>query len=390
MKITFRTTPLPPVAQEVVPTARSMCDGYRWWLGADENQRRRFAESRRRVVERHAGRAWGAHPDHIQEQYTSGSTGRRKHYRWGPGFKAVDWFFHRLVRSGAKTHKTASIQFHKLSDTGGANAISAIDGDIPRCDVTKHIYLSVEGRGEVPGLRDAIRGHNVYTSASTFAILDAYVGLSDIIDPDALVMFTGEALPVDLRERLLDKGLDVRDFMRCWDGGATFFTCQYGNRHWVDYLAPTRVEDGRLISDDLFNVVQPHLGYHNGDVVERVFGKLCPCGEVCSDTTFQNRTASHALVTPSGILATYEMLFDLFWNGMGVGRERVAAVCFGRFPGDVDYKLRVHYMVSDLADPDAAERAAGVLFFSCLGVRVEFVRGVEASRYKLRKIFYVE
>jgi len=70
------------------------------------------------------------------------------------------------------------------------------------------------------------------------------------------------------------------DHMKCWDGGASFFTCKNGTYHLNDNFAWT-VEgpDHKMISTDYFNLASPFINYWNGDLCEisKEYHK-CNCG----------------------------------------------------------------------------------------------------------------
>lgn len=69
------------------------------------------------------------------------------------------------------------------------------------------------------------------------------------------------------------------DHMRCWDGGATFFTCKYNTYHICDNLAYSRSINNKLITDDYFSVCSPFFNYWNGDYVKIDDNiQLCKCG----------------------------------------------------------------------------------------------------------------
>ena len=70
------------------------------------------------------------------------------------------------------------------------------------------------------------------------------------------------------------------DHMRCWDGGASFFTCKSGTYHLNDNFAWTiQGEDNKFISTDYFNMVAPFINYYNGDLCEiKENYELCSCG----------------------------------------------------------------------------------------------------------------
>jgi len=58
------------------------------------------------------------------------------------------------------------------------------------------------------------------------------------------------------------------DSMRCWDGGATFFTCKYNNYHLMDNLSWVDSKENKLISTDYFSFSAPFINYWNGDLCE--------------------------------------------------------------------------------------------------------------------------
>jgi len=92
------------------------------------------------------------------------------------------------------------------------------------------------------------------------------------------IMFSSEILPPHVRANAKKWFISVIDKMRCWDGGFSFFECRYGTKHVNDELAIVEsLEDGKIISTDLFNHSQLFYKYWNGD-----YGKLsmreCDCG----------------------------------------------------------------------------------------------------------------
>lgn len=77
------------------------------------------------------------------------------------------------------------------------------------------------------------------------------------------------------------------DHMRCWDGGATFMTCQHGTKHLLDGLSWCYSIDGKLVSDDYFSVAYPFYKYWNGDFAEVSQDyELCKCGRYYRHFTF--------------------------------------------------------------------------------------------------------
>lgn len=73
----------------------------------------------------------------------------------------------------------------------------------------------------------------------------------------------------------------ICDHMRCWDGGASFFTCKNKNYHLLDNLCWCEEIDEKLISTDYFSLTCPFIKFWNGDrckIVEKY--NRCSCGRL--------------------------------------------------------------------------------------------------------------
>lgn len=69
------------------------------------------------------------------------------------------------------------------------------------------------------------------------------------------------------------------DHMRCWDGGAVFFTCRDGTYHLLDNVTQHRSVDDKLVTTDYFSLAAPFVNYWNGDLcrIDDTYQK-CTCG----------------------------------------------------------------------------------------------------------------
>jgi hypothetical protein len=91
--------------------------------------------------------------------------------------------------------------------------------------------------------------------------------------------------------KIFDK---VCDHMRCWDGGATFFTCREENYHILDNLSWCEEKNKKLISTDYFSFACPFVNYWNGDYcsIKNKYER-CDCGRIFRDFEFlENRPFS--------------------------------------------------------------------------------------------------
>lgn len=71
------------------------------------------------------------------------------------------------------------------------------------------------------------------------------------------------------------------DHMRCWDGGATFFTCKFGTYHLLDNITYHKSVNNKLITIDYFSLAAPFINYWNGDLckIENEYLR-CECGRL--------------------------------------------------------------------------------------------------------------
>ena len=86
----------------------------------------------------------------------------------------------------------------------------------------------------------------------------------------------------------------ICDHMRCWDGGASFFTCKFGNYHLMDNLSWCEDVEGKLVCTDYFSLPSPFVKYWNGDMckIESKY-KRCECGRLYREFEFlENRPFS--------------------------------------------------------------------------------------------------
>jgi hypothetical protein len=91
-----------------------------------------------------------------------------------------------------------------------------------------------------------------------------------------------EILHKDISYLLSNNLVDnICNHMRCWDGGATFFTCKYDNYHLLDNLSWCYEYEKKLISTDYFSFPSPFVNYWNGDFceIEKNY-KRCQCGRL--------------------------------------------------------------------------------------------------------------
>lgn len=131
-----------------------------------------------------------------------------------------------------------------------------------------------------------------------------------------LVSNTNERLlPSDASFLMMGYAGGVCDHMRCWDGGAGFWTCRHGTYHLMDNLSWCEEEGGKMISTDYFSLPCPFVRYWNGDFcrITDTYTR-CECGRLYRDFEFmQSRPFS---VKGRSILEIRNTIFGLGIKGV--------------------------------------------------------------------------
>jgi hypothetical protein len=116
----------------------------------------------------------------------------------------------------------------------------------------------------------------VYTTPASF-LAASFVLQSCYPIFDCPIMFTGETLFDNTRERALDFFPVVIDKMRCWDTGLSFIECKYGTRHIDDELCLAVENNGQIISTDFFNYAASTIAQITDDIGTIQISE-CRCG----------------------------------------------------------------------------------------------------------------
>jgi hypothetical protein len=243
-------------------------------------------------------RAVGLRDSH--PMWTSGAqTGVSKPFSWGPGFMVFHEFFSRLATAttctaqdmAAAKNVTLLVGTVTCRSDEPSGALQVMYGD-PCSQVFFTNELNVGNRSAMEHifgqlLEQLDNGMLTLCPALLGVMLEdpgcwLLCFLVDLLKSRGIRLgSTFQALPGTVLSKLTNLGLDVRDHMRCWDGGATFFTCSQGRVHWVDMLAPVWTNSrGELISSDAWNASHEFSSYSNGDLCQFGNYELCSCGLV--------------------------------------------------------------------------------------------------------------
>jgi hypothetical protein len=124
--------------------------------------------------------------------------------------------------------------------------------------------------------------------------------------------------------------------MKIWNGGASFFTCPYGNTHWNHCVARILIKNKQLYSSDLFNLSQYFLDYCTDDNLEITKKEMCNCGLVIEENNWQEKLTTIELddnfydfltLKSDFIRASKANPENLIGINFGVGKNKIIIFC---------------------------------------------------------------
>lgn len=342
---------LPWAAHLMSPTPMQLAEAHAWHAGASDEAKAAYRQARMGIISAHSTSS--QRPPCVLMN-TAGSTGISKAYTWGPNFEAMDRFFHKLVFNGSVL-STATLTVKEVGS--GKCSVSVIP--TPGFYAYQKQVVVTVGECNQESIMDTLKKElsccNVISSSSFVNALKGVANLEEAMTRGSILALTGEPFDYEIERRM--PKVRVVDQMRCWDGGATFYTCGYGGRHWVEAVAEVHVDGDELVSTDLFNISQPHIAYRNGDRVKMHQGGRCACGHMLWNITFVNREHIPRVTCPNGGKVTYLDLKGAahtacFHSKVGTLHE----IRFGvGSPGDL--LIEYYIMKADDGDLDKFEQA---------------------------------
>jgi hypothetical protein len=245
------------------------------------------------------------------EVSTTGSTTGMpfKYMRWQSMFHKIEWDYHHnliLDEFGVCDRPNILYFFSENYKTDGDSPIACFGGgsDLAinnhgssRDPIAHHVNFRVyqrDGEGFFRFLFDYVQRHRIdvfFTSPPQIRSMCNFIrkfGVKHKIG--GLLSSTGDRmLPSDADFLSVENQYfeHICDHMRCWDGGASFYTCRRGKYHLMDNLCWVEELEGKMICTDYFNLSSPFVRYWNGDYcqVGKVY-KRCECGRLHRDFKF--------------------------------------------------------------------------------------------------------
>lgn len=267
-------------------------------------------------------------PDHIHK--SSGTTGEPKIYPCGPSTLETISYWRRLTLHGCNYSRVINLNCFGDNDldkraTGGKNIVvqypQGRDFDTLVSFYGPHMNEDMFWRDMTEDYRVPVV---VQVSPHALLKLLHYGFTFSKVPPELVTMYsTGESPDAQNMEYLKTLGLSIREGMRVYDGGASFFTCEHGSKHWDNVLCDITIgQNNELISDDLTNMSSNALGYWNGDRVSVSDMGTCQCGLVRREITFMDRIARSFNI--GGLERDYDDMSMLFKfavkDAMGIDR----------------------------------------------------------------------
>jgi len=250
----------------------------------------------------------------LHESMEVGTTGSTtgapfKYMRWHPAFHKIEWDYHYNVvldEFGVRDDPNILYFFSDHYKTDGSKPIACFgsNSDLAmnnhgssRSPIVHYANFTLYQRDNEAFFRylfDYVRENRIdvlFTSSPQISSMCNYIRKLGVKHPVGyLLSSTGDRiLPADAYFLFVENKYfeHICDHMRCWDGGATFYTCRHRNYHLMDNLSWVEDVEGRMVCTDYFNLASPFVRYWNGDYcrVGKEY-KRCECGRLYRDFEF--------------------------------------------------------------------------------------------------------
>ncbi len=271
-------------------TEQELHDDYALWKSLSPPKRLDFLTRRQSLISENQNN------QSITEkwaEYSSGTSGPKKLMEFGPNACEINNFF---INMAFRDLQYDQVIFIRLV-MEGQNNLNIDKIDIALSDITINKFYNVTWlpvfkvltlnihKLQTNKLYNLItnNGKNkviIYSGPTIFNILLRFGMNLELMDPAKITFVsTGEILIEEDARTIRSHGYILRDCMRVWDGGATFYTCKYGNKHWIDMISNLYIDQNdALISTDMYNIIHPYINYHNGDHLNIYPEETCQCG----------------------------------------------------------------------------------------------------------------
>jgi hypothetical protein len=245
------------------------------------------------------------------EVSTTGSTTGLpfKYMRWHPAFHKIEWDYHyNLVLDEFGVSDSPNILYffsdHYKKDGskpiacfGGRSDLAMNNHGSSRSPIIHYVNFAMYQKNNEEFFRylfDYVQHNNIdvfFTSPPQISSMCNYIkklGVKHRIG--GLLSSTGDRiLPADAHFLFIEHNYfdHICDHMRCWDGGATFYTCRHRNYHLMDNLSWVEEVEGKMVCTDYFNLASPFVRYWNGDYcrVSKEYNR-CECGRLYREFEF--------------------------------------------------------------------------------------------------------
>lgn len=245
------------------------------------------------------------------EVSTTGSTSGVpfRYMRWHPAFHKIEWDYHYnlvLDEFGVRDDPNILYFFSENYKTDGTKPVACFGNrselamnnhGSSRSPIVHYVNFAIyqkDNEAFWKFLFDYVQLHDIdvfFTSPPQISSMCNYIrkfGVKHRIG--RLLSSTGDRiLPADAYFLFIENAYfeNICDHMRCWDGGATFYTCRERNYHLMDNLSWVEEIDGKMVCTDYFNLASPFVRYWNGDYckVGKEY-KRCDCGRLYREFEF--------------------------------------------------------------------------------------------------------
>jgi len=327
---------------------------------------------------------------------TSGtSTGLIKKYYWGPNFGQAFNFHDHLCFGDVKTNLIIEIYFtftRQIFSIDEGKKRSHYDSFVVYCNPSHENFIKIEQFVKEKSNNKQVLARILPTQCN-ISIMRNDIFFENFDPKKYIFQSTGETCCEKVKAYFKNLGLQLRDTMRVWNAGASFYTCKYGNLHWDDFTCQYHRDEmnpKKIICTDLFNLSQIFHRIPTGDEVQINKNGKCACGIEIHENKWQDR---FTMINLNGISYNWNELRNEFLRALTTVTEKsndewwddLLGLSVGVSPNSIN----IFYETKSAIDNETLNKIKNYLMKKWKKI-IKIESGLQHNRFKTKRVFIME
>jgi hypothetical protein len=326
---------------------------------------------------------------------TSGSsTGLVKKYYWGPNFDQAFMFHDHLCFGDVDTNLILEIYFtftKEVFSIDKGKERNKYQSFVVYCNPSNINYQKIEqfAKSKLEKKQVLIR---ILPTQCNISILRNDSFFENFNPKKYVFQSTGETCSQEVKYYFKNLGLQLRDTMKVWNAGASFYTCKFGSLHWDDFTCQYHHSNNskKLVCTDLFNLSQVFHLMPTGDKVQINKIGTCECGLEIQENKWEDK---FSIIQLNGLTYNWNELRNEFLRALTTvtnkNNDEWWDELLGLSVGVSPNSINIFYQTKSQIDNQTLNLVKNFLMKKW-GKFVNIESGLHHNKFKTKRVFLME